>query len=215
MRTLGRSLSLRLSAWEADLRARFVRMTQRERFLVMAFGGMVLFAVVFLPFGWAADQREQYARAEAARDEAQGLARRNSPISMGALQTARLTDLEGLSLEADSVSIARILIEQRLAGAAEAAQVELTSVTVGAELEDGPTPLLRAELAAPYAPQTFWTMLDALSRSPEAVFLDSIDVTANQGPAPARLDGSIRPTGQARATFLFPVRITAAEGAPA
>ena len=215
MRTLGRSLSLRLSAWEADLRARFARMTQRERFLVMAFGVMVLFAIVFLPFGWAADQREQYARAEAARDEARAMTRRNAPAALGAMQTARLTDLEGLSLQADSISIARILIEQRLAEAAEAARVELTSVTVGAELEEGPTPLLRAELAAPYAPQTFWTMLDLLSRSPEAVFLDSIDVTANQGTGRARVDGSDRPIGQARATLLFPVQITAPEGAPA
>ena len=185
-------------------------MTQRERFLVLTLGAMLLFAIAFIPFGWANDQRERLALAEADRDEARAAARRASPESLGALQTARLEDLEGLSLQAESVSVARILIEQRLNAAAEAAGVELTSVTVGSELEEGATPLLRAELGAAYAPQTFWPFLDGLSRSAEAVFLESIDVTANETAAVRVPVEGVRPIGQARATLLFPVRIGAA-----
>lgn len=211
-------MSLRVSAWEADLRARYGRMTQRERFLVLTLGVMFLFAIAFVPFGWASDQRERLALAEADRDEARAAARRASPEAMGALQTARIEDLEGLSLEAESLSIARILIEQRLIAAAEAANVELTNVAVGGELEDGATPLLRAEIVAAYAPQTFWPFLDTLTRSPEAVFLDAIDVTANEAaPVRAAVEG-VRPIGQARATLLFPVRIgvtPVAQDAPA
>lgn len=201
---------LRLSEWEASLRGRFARMTQRERFLVMAFAAMLLITIVWLPLTWASDERERLALAEADLADARAQARRAAPVGTGARQAARLADLESLSLRADSVSIARILIEQRLSEAARQAGVQLTSVTVSEEPEEGATPLLRAEFGAPYAPQTLWPMLDILSRSPEAVFLDAIEVTGDGGtgsPALLSAPGGVPTSGQARVELLFPIAV--------
>lgn len=208
----GRSLNLRVSAWEDALRARFARLTQRERFLVLALAVMAFASLIYLPFSRAAEARDRLAVAEAARDEATANARRIATLTRAEARSTRIEDLQAISLRADSLSIARILIEQNLTAAAEASNVEITSVTVGAEVEGGGAPLLRAEFVAPYVAETFWRMMETLSASPEALFVEAIEITSNQnagqGFVPA---GQARPTGQARVVLLVPVLLGATE----
>lgn len=212
MITFGRSLTLRVSAWEGALRSRFARLTQRERFLVLTLAGIALAALVWLPFSQAAEQRDRLVIAEAARDEAQASARRLTALSRAESRSTRLEDLHAISLQAESVSIARILIEQRLTALAVAADVDITSVTVGAEAEDGATPLLKAEFVAPYVAESFWRMMERLSASEEAIFIDTIDISANANASMGlALPGRARPTGQARVVLLVPVVLGALE----
>lgn len=176
----------------------FARLTQRERWMVAGLAVALLGAAVFLSFDWAERRREAYALAQAERLEARRQVRLGARGGIGALERAQLADLKTMSVEARTLSLARIIVERKLTAAAQAAAVTTPAIRVSETLSPGvAAPVLSAEVSAPYAPGALLNFLDAVAAEPEAAFVESVNVTAGAVTAGA--------PGQMRVVFLFPV----------
>ena len=204
-----------LQRFEAALRARAGRMTQRERFLVAALGLILLSCAVVLPFLEAADARDRLIAARAQMSEAEALARRAETSRLSAADPAS-DGLASVSLRAPSLSLARIALEQQVADAAAQSELTLTSVNVSPGFEsDGAAPMLRVSYAVNYNPGRFYNMLQLLLTADHAVFIDRMEVAGDAGlAAPSQMQGDaiVAPeafsgptSGQARVELLAPV----------
>lgn len=187
-----------------DVGQAFARLTPRERALVAGLFATALLGLVYVSFQWATDRRDAYLEARAERLEARARVRTVARTGVSALQRAQLNDLEGLSIEARTLSIARILVERKLITAAERAGVAAPSIRVSDTVEPNLTiPVISAELSAAYAPGAFVTLLETVASEPEAAFVGSVSVT----PAAP----SAGQAGQMRVVFLFPLSLDEGE----
>ena len=210
-------LRQRVRRIEAALQLRAARMTQRERFLVTALAVIILSCIVILPFLEAADARDRLVTARAQMTEAAALSRRaevaeQDPVERGA------AELAGMSLQAASLSLARIALEQFVVDTAAASELTPLNISIGNEFEtDRASRLLRVNYTVSYDPGRFYNMLQGQLAADHAVFIDRIEVTGDVNQAPPSFlegdsvlapEGFTGPTsGQARVELLVPVAI--------
>lgn len=168
--------------------------TGRERRLA-ALGAVVLIAAL----AWVSLDRldvenQRLAAARQSEFQARRLAAR--PDSLSDSEAALVAALRGAALEAPSLSLARLSLEQFMADAATRAEIATPTITVAADFEpDHALRLLRAEIAAPYSAEQLLALSEALSDQATWVAIRNVEVTGG-----TNLDG-----GRMRLSVLVPV----------
>lgn len=171
-------------------------LTPRERLLVRAAGGAALAVAVFLAAEAASDARAELANLQQQRSEAQQALREARRARISAGQREAMQQTRGLLLAADTLSLARLQVEQRLVSAAERAGAAGVSVKVADRLE-GPraAPLLTAEISGPYTAASFKRLLADVVADPQAVQVRAVEADGLPQPPPPPPAGGVSAGG--------------------
>jgi hypothetical protein len=159
-------------------------MTTRERALVGVLGLIVLVAGATASLDWAQAQQDREAAAVAAlmaRRQAQARVARGGLDAAG---RAQLASAQGWSLKAPDIWIARVRIEEQLAGATAAAGVKEPDIEVaaGADGEPGAVPAVRAEVSGPYSKPAFAGLLSRVQAGAHAVLVEHVQIQTGDDP---------------------------------
>lgn len=164
--------------------AAYARMTTRERALAAGLGLIVLIAGAVTSLDWAHAQQDRELAALTAlqsQQQAQARAARGGLDQAGRVQ---LATAETWSLKAPDLWIARVRIEEQLAGAAAAAGIREPDIEVaaGADGEAGAIPSVKAEVSGPYDKPSFVRLLAQVHAGPNAVLVEHVQVQATDDP---------------------------------
>lgn len=170
------------------------RMTTRERALAAGLGLIVLIAGAVVSLDWAHSQQDRELSAVTAlqaQQQARARATRGGLDQAGRIQLAAA---QAWSLKAPDIWIARVRIEEQLAGAVAAAGVREADIQVaaGADGEAGAIPSVKAEVSGGYDKPSFVRLLEQVHAGPNAVLVERIQVQAADEP-------------RFRLTLLYPV----------
>lgn len=167
----------------AAISAALQRMSARERGLAVALGLIVLVAAAVGALDWAQAQQDRELAALAALQVRQDAALKAARGGLGRAERAQLAAAAGWSLQAPDIWIARVRIEEQLAGAAAAAGVKDPTIEVAAGVEgEGAAPAVKAEISAPYVKAAFVRLLQQVHAGPHAVLVERVQVQAKEDP---------------------------------
>ena len=167
----------------AAVSAVLARMSPRERGLAVVLGLIVLVAAAVGVLDWAQAQQDRELAALAALQVRQDAALKAARGGMGRAERAQLVAAAGWSLQAPNIWIARVRIEEQLAGAAAAAGVKDPTIEVAAGVEgDGAVPAVKAEISAPYVKPAFVRLLQQVHAGPHAVLVERVQVQTVEDP---------------------------------
>lgn len=191
------------------LQVRMSRMTQRERVLV---AGLCLAALLYAPVAtldWKTQQEDRYIAAMTERSAARLALASARRASADPTSDAIIEDMNGWGFEASNVSVAKVLIEQRLMASATTAGLNNIRITTDNEIvADGPLQWLGAEVQADLLWAGTFSLLDQMTGWPEGFQV----VGFRYDTTPVGSGLQVAP-GTVRIAFAFPVWVENAEPA--
>jgi hypothetical protein len=159
------------------------RMTVRERALAAGLGLIVLIAGAVAAMDWARDQQDRELAAVAAQQVRQQAMARAARGGLDPAARAQLAAADGWSLRAPDIWIARVRIEEQLAGAAAQAGVRDAEIEVAAGADQATAvPTVRAEVSGAYSKLAFVRLLHAVHAGPNAVLVERVQAQTAEDP---------------------------------
>lgn len=197
------------------LQARFQRTTPRERVLL---GGLILAALIYAPIAaieWRDAQSDRYTDAMTEQGAARLARAASRRITATAPDEAAIADMKTWGFEASNLSIAQVILEQKLVETTDKAGLTNVKITTDPEIEViGPNQWLGAEIQADLRWTPVFAFLEALTVWPEGFRIKQFRYDIANQPNFIQSDPTAPPLGRVTIAVAVPVSVADPEPAP-